>query len=215
MLEKLAFDSHRERVIDGLLQDVKNQDGIDLRNGCHDITISDISGRTGDDTVALTAIAGGDFRPAGSLCGMHVMANDWTLRERDIYNVTIRNVRAYTHACHIIRLLPCEARIYDITVNGVIDTSPAECVTGGIFLGDRDGAYGRNLPGSLTGITISNYLYNSTEKPLRVDGYLQNSLITNVVNSRSQYPAIAVSREDGLQNVKINNIVAPKGIPVV
>lgn len=34
----------------------RNQDGIDLRVGCSDISIEDISGETGDDMIALTAL---------------------------------------------------------------------------------------------------------------------------------------------------------------
>ena len=37
---------------------VKNADGIDLRQGCHDILIENITGFTEDDTVALTALNG-------------------------------------------------------------------------------------------------------------------------------------------------------------
>lgn len=44
------------KVIDGKDEVILNQDGIDLRIGCHHIDIEDISGRTGDDMVALTGI---------------------------------------------------------------------------------------------------------------------------------------------------------------
>ncbi|MBO7376866.1 MAG: hypothetical protein J6V01_07150, partial [Clostridia bacterium] len=37
---------------------VKNADGIDLRQGCHDIVIENITGFTEDDSVALTALDG-------------------------------------------------------------------------------------------------------------------------------------------------------------
>ena len=37
--------------------DAPNQDGIDLRLGCNNIEISDISGAAGDDAVALTALS--------------------------------------------------------------------------------------------------------------------------------------------------------------
>lgn len=56
-------------------------DGIDLRMGCHDFEIENITGRTGDDTIALTAIAG-VMETAAIVDG----------RSGDIRNVKIRNV---------------------------------------------------------------------------------------------------------------------------
>lgn len=46
-VEQIDFDAKMEREIDGMLQNMENQDGIDLRNGCHDIVLSDITGGTG------------------------------------------------------------------------------------------------------------------------------------------------------------------------
>ena len=214
-VQRIHFDAYRKREIDGLLQDVKNQDGIDLRNGCHDITISDITGTTGDDVIALTAIAGSTYRPGGALESTHVMHSDWTRRETDIYNVIIRNVRACSYKCHLVRLLPCNTHIRNVVIDGVMDASPADVASGGIFLGDRDGAYGKNLPGGLKNITISNFIYNSDQKAIRLDGYLQDSVITNVVSTRSPYPAVAVARENGIQNVTISNVTTPEGVPAV
>ena len=37
---------------------VKNADGVDLRQGCHDIVIENLTGFTEDDSVALTALNG-------------------------------------------------------------------------------------------------------------------------------------------------------------
>ena len=122
------------RMIDGMLQNSENQDGIDLRNGCHDIVISDITGRTGDDIVALTAIARGDkIHPGGALRTTHVMHNDWSRRDRDIHDVIIRNVLGYSGGgiCFHVRLLPVESKIYNIVIDGVVDSSPEGFTDGG------------------------------------------------------------------------------------
>jgi hypothetical protein len=205
------------KMIDGMLQNMENQDGIDLRNGCHDITVSDITGETGDDVVALTAIVGNNstYRPSGTLGTTHVMHNDYTRRDPDIYNITIRNIRAYSSLCYLVRLLPCNCQIRNVIIDGVIDTSPEDVVCGGIFLGEKDAVYGNNLPGSLVGVTISNVIYNNVKKAIRVDGYLQDSTITNVIAPRTKFPVVCVLRESGLQNVKISNVVTPDGIAEV
>ena len=213
-LERIEFDARMNKVIDGMLQNMENQDGIDLRNGCHDITISDITGETGDDVVALTAIVGNQsvYRPGGSLGTTHVMHNDYTRRDPDIYNVIIRNIRAYSSLCYLVRLLPCNCQIRNVVIDGVVDTSPEGVVCGGIFLGEKDAVYGNNLPGSLVGVTISNVIYNNVKKAIRVDGYLQDSTITNVVATNTKFPVVSHLRDGGLANVKISNIVTPDGI---
>ena len=61
-LRDLDFASSGFKMIDGVRQKILNQDGLDLRLGCHDILIENITGYTGDDLVALTAIP----RPAAS-----------------------------------------------------------------------------------------------------------------------------------------------------
>lgn len=90
----------------------RNQDGIDLRFGCHDILIENIFGTTGDDTVALTAL---NHRPAHR----YYLADG----ESDIYNVTIRNVDAACTGGHgIIRLLCHDGcRVHDIVIEDIVD----------------------------------------------------------------------------------------------
>ncbi len=93
----------------------RNADGIDLRIGCHDIIIENITGFVQDDSVALTALATPAERRyavEGESC--------------DLYNVIIRNVM--TSAFHSnVRLLnqywTAPARLYNILVDGVVDTS--------------------------------------------------------------------------------------------
>ena len=215
-VEKIHFDARMNKMIDGMLQNMENQDGIDLRNGCHDITISDITGETGDDVVALTAIASPDGRPGGSLGSTHVMHHDWTRRDPDIYNVIIRNIRAYSSLCFLVRLLPCESSIRNVVIDSVVDTSPEDAFCGCITLGEKDATYGKNLPESMRNITISNVVYHSTDRTaIWLSGYLQDSAISNVVAMRTQSSVIWVRREDGLKNVKLSNIVYRDGIQMI
>ena len=211
-VEKIEFDARMSKMVDGLLQNMENQDGIDLRNGCHHITISDISGSTGDDVIALTAIADERHRKGGALCSTHVMSENWDKRERDIHDVIIRNVRAHSNHRFLVRLLSIGTHIYNVVIDGVTDTSPEEVSYRGILIGDKDMAYGSNLPDGVKNVTISNVIYNSDRYAIHVKGYLKDSTITNVISTRSAQPAILVDRENGLENVKISNIVAPEGV---
>lgn len=91
---------------------VKNSDGIDLRAGCRDILIENITGFTEDDTVALTGLW-------GSMEQMYHVPGMST----DICNITIRNVNASAY-CSIIRLLNQSGiKLYNILIDGVMDSS--------------------------------------------------------------------------------------------
>ena len=91
-----------------------NQDGIDLRIGCNNITIEDISGVTGDDTVALTALNG--------------VSDSWFAvsgKAHDIHDVTIHNVKAYCAGGHaLVRLLAHHGnQVYNVDIRNVEDLS--------------------------------------------------------------------------------------------
>ena len=94
---------------------VKNADGIDLRQGCHDIVIENITGFTEDDTVALTAL-NGRLEKAFSVQGLPA----------DICNVVIRNIRSAAFCTGVRLLNQGDIALHDIEIDGVYDTA-LEC----------------------------------------------------------------------------------------
>lgn len=91
---------------------VKNADGIDLRQGCHDIIIKNITGFTEDDSIALTGL-NGRLEQEFSVKGL----------PSDICRVAIQNV-ATAALCSNVRLLnQGDVKLYDILIDGVYDTS--------------------------------------------------------------------------------------------
>ncbi len=211
------FEACMARQIDGLIQNSENQDGIDLRNGCHDIQICDITGTTGDDIVALTAVADtkAPFQPSGSLRSTHVMHNDWTRRDPDIHDVIIRNVSGWAKGgCNLIRLLPAGGNIYNVIIDGVIDTEPEgfleqaledKMYPNALLLGDG-GFYGENLRDGMRCITVSNVISRSA-RAVCVAGYLSDAAISNVINRNPDGSVIFVERPDGMKNVHTSNLV--------
>lgn len=93
---------------------VKNADGIDLRQGCHDIVIENITGFTEDDTIALTALDGSTERAfkVGEL-------------PSDICDIKIKNVRSAAYCSNVRLLNQGEIKLHDIEVDGVYDDSEA------------------------------------------------------------------------------------------
>lgn len=102
---------------------MRNQDGIDIRKGCHDIVIEDVTGVCGDDVVALTALRSDNPVPPGRR-SMQI-GGKFPTDHDDVYNVTIRDVKARCAGGHgVIRLL-CQdgIRMHHITVSNVMDTT--------------------------------------------------------------------------------------------
>lgn len=206
-IERICFDARMSKMIDGLRSNMENQDGIDIRNGCHDITISDISGRTGDDVIALTAIADEEYCKGGSLQSTHVMHNDWSRRERDIYNITIRNVVAYSNLCLIIRLLPAMSHIRNVIIDGVVDNTPENISHGATIALGGDSGYGEILPDAMSGIVVSNVICNA-KRGIIIGKGLHDSVISNIINKKKGTPLL--SGEENMVNVKTNNLVQVK-----
>ena len=154
---------------------VPNQDGIDLRIGCHDIRIENITGSTGDDTVALTALGGiGD--------GKFAVAR----LPRDIHHVVIRNVSAEVTGGHgIIRLLCHDTiKVHDVRIenidDGAIHTTGKICQAA-IRLGDTNYyAVKRAEPGDLYNITVRNVRSCARELVKvfgEIDGYTEENIV--------------------------------------
>ncbi|MDX9868351.1 MAG: glycosyl hydrolase family 28 protein [Kiritimatiellia bacterium] len=115
-----------------------NQDGVDIRKGCHDITIENITGVTGDDAVALTGLRS-DKPPRPGRSPMQIGGS--APREKDdIHDITIRNVRVkIAGGHHIVRLLNQDGiRLYNIFIRDILDTSgPSDPrVRAGVKIGD-------------------------------------------------------------------------------
>lgn len=92
---------------------VPNMDGIDLRVGCTGFEIENITGRTGDDTVAMTALSGRYER----LCAVEG-------KPSDISHVKIRNVLSDPFRMLNVRVLNQDGnQVYDIDIDTVMDTS--------------------------------------------------------------------------------------------
>ncbi len=92
---------------------MRNQDGIDLRCGCHDIILENIFGQSGDDLIALSGFWGGRECKIWAVDG----------KGRDIHNIIIRNVVGTSAECTLIAMRNNDGvKLYDVTVDGVYDT---------------------------------------------------------------------------------------------
>lgn len=214
-LNHIEFQACMTRTIDGSLHNVENQDGINLRNGCHDVIISDITGHTGDDVIALTCLAS-CFVPkkGGELESTHVLTNDFSRREKGIRNVIIRNVLAYpAGGCLMVRMLASDgAEIRNVAIDDIVDTSPAdfhsvasiEIGMGSGLVGEPGQAYGTVEEQCIYDIVVSNVVSNASYA-VRIPGGLQNSAISNIVNRNPEGKTLLRVNEELQKNVKFIN----------
>ena len=162
------------RYYRGLRQDaysdilIKNADGIDIRCGCNNILIENISGFTEDDTVALTGLMGAletEFCVAGL--------------STDISSITVKNVRGGAY-CALVRLLNQDGiSLHDVTVDGVYDSSLSmpqlDRGAYGVRIGDTH-LYGKSR------YPTPEETYNITVKNLYAEGMYALTLATSVKN---------------------------------
>jgi hypothetical protein len=203
-----------------------NQDGIDLRKGCHDIIIENITGTTGDDMIALTGLRNPDLdwktevreREEGKRKpSMQVGGSGWREND-DIYNISINNVKG-THVgrqcCSLIRLLNNDGvKIYNVFINDIMDTAPdgKGQTDQAINIGD-DHPYWtreRNKLGETSRIFIDNVVSNAPSV-IRIRGTLKDSRLTNISqygtnNNPRRYEnngLIVYGKDVKVENVKI------------
>ena len=178
----LAFDAAGHIEVRGRKETIRNQDGLDLRRGCKRILIENIRGVSGDDVVALTAVAG-RIRPAGAadsteFCGMQPEGE-----VNDTCFIIIRNIQATcAGGHHIVRFLNNGGvKLHHIQLENVMDTSPDDFhVKAAVKVGDTHYG-GLAAPGDTYGLQISRIMSNAVHAIL-LAGPLTDSKISDVIN---------------------------------
>ena len=201
VISDIHFEIGDKSVRESLTHPWRNQDGIDLRVGCHDIQIMNLTGETCDDVVALTALA---IRP-----GSFELNHSCDHLSFDIYNVIIQNVTARNNHCALVRLL-CHyrRRIHDITIDGITDTTPpaedlirtASCVK----IGENDYCDDPSVrcrPEEMRDIFVSN-VHSAALAGVVLNSAAQNVVIRNLSVSERGTNAIAVTQIKAGRHVK-------------
>lgn len=207
----IRFFSTGTIYVDGKPRIVLNQDGLDLRRGCRHIKIENISGYTGDDLIALTAIAYPDMpeQPAGSFASNMVSASALRGEADDIFDISIRHVYGYSAGkCQIVRFLnSCGIKMHDILLEDLEDCSPAYLNDNTVIkIGDSNPRWGGVTPlGDTHGFTVRNVLSNALSAVL-IAGSLKDSTIAGIkLRSPELKDVIISSGKENVINVNINN----------
>ena len=186
-------------------QDRRNQDGINLRNGCHDILIENIHGQTGDDMIALSAID--TDKPVGFNIDYPTIVRgfDW-----DIHDVTIRNISGAAVRHPLVALRNHNgAKLYNINIENIRDTDFIRPAASDDFERYALVAVGNNsyagirpsILGETYNITIRNINATYSTRAVYIQSTLRDSLISGVYAADACKSVIATT-PDGWASAK-------------
>lgn len=172
--EGLAFLDEIDHWTDEAIR-VRNADGLDLRAGCHDILVENITGFCEDDSVALTGLTGSTEK-------LYNVEDDAT----DIFNVAIRNVNTATYCANVRLFCQSGVKLYNILVDGVFDASSNSPYMGrgwnGVIVGDTypfRSSTRLATPDELHDITVRN-VYSRARCAVRLSGGMTNVTLDNI-----------------------------------
>ena len=187
---------------------IKNADGIDLRVGCHNILIENISGFTEDDSVALTALGGFESKYELMLADANA--------DNDIHDVLIKNVSTNAY-CSNVRLLNDNGyKLYNITIDGVTSHCPREAYRNmyTVRIGDTAYAMKPSNLGDTHHITVKNVVSTARYGIALCKGLVDSSIENITVKDGGTY-AFGVSKDRGgyaeVQNVRVKNVLLEDG----
>lgn len=121
-LSDIYIDNPEEITIGNRKVKVFNKDGIDLRQGCKNFRITNISGFTGDDFIALSSL---DTKRAveptnGSINSTMVTASRWYGPQDDTEQIFISNINSESICRSIAIRASDSASIHHVYIEGLI-----------------------------------------------------------------------------------------------
>ena len=168
----------------------ENQNGIELRSGCHDVTVENITGVVGGNVITLVAEADPEVELAAHVMGLVV----------DIRNIIIKNIKA-TCSGNLIKLFNQDGRmLYNILIESVEDTSPdysenrpfSAVMVGDLTAKPHDRAA---LPGETKTITVRN-LFTRGRYGVAICGALTNTLLESIhIHGDGEYAVATIGEE--------------------
>ena len=180
-------------------EDCCNRDGVDIRSGCHNFLVENITGTTGDDTVALNNL-GNDGND-----GRYVEGKD-----PDTLNMVIRNVKSDAGRWFTVRLL-CQDRHLEqnFTLDTIMDASCSENqknVDATVMVGSHE--YHYKIPaqlGDLAHLTIRD-IYSRGRQAVAFGGCSDDVTVSNIHVHGDGCNAVSVRQEANVRDIRVNGV---------
>ena len=201
-ISDININNPEEIIINGKKVKVSNKDGINLRHGCKNFRINNISGRTGDDFIALSSLdTGTDVHEAGSLNSTMVTSRKWRGTEDDTEQVIITNISCQTKYRGVAIRASDSAGIHNVYINGLI-AREWDGFTNSILIGGK--GYGKlSLPGKINNIYVMNIIGNGRSLIL-IEAPIANCYFVNGIYNGTGNQIITYN----IDETKTTNIVS-------
>ena len=120
-ISNIRIDNPIMNAIDGKEHQILNRDGVNLRHGCKNFRIDDLTGKTGDDFIALSTLGlHSEELEGGTLNSTMVTSRKWRGVEDDTENINITNIVCESSTRAIAIRANDVASINNVYINGVI-----------------------------------------------------------------------------------------------
>ena len=179
------------------LETCSNRDGVDVRQGCHNFLVENITGFTGDDTIAFNNL-GNDGND-----GRYVEGKDM-----NTLNVVIRNVKADARRWFVVRLLDQDRHLQqNFVLDTIMDSSLPEYkkrAGATVMIGSHE--YHYKIPaelGDMAHLTLRD-IYSRSARAVSFGGCSDDVKVSNV-HADCPWP-IAVSSQANVRDVYINGV---------
>ena len=180
-------------------EDCCNRDGVDIRSGCHNFLVENITGTTGDDTVAMNNL-GNDGND-----GRYVQGKD-----PDTLNMIVRNVKSDAGRWFNVRIL-CQDRHLEqnFTLDTIMDVSKTENqkgVNAVVMIGSHEYFY--KIPGQLgdlAHLTIRD-VYSRSPKAVSFGGCCDDVSVSNIHVYGDGCCAVSTHKEAHVRDIRVSGV---------
>lgn len=197
-------------TVNGQERMTSNKDGINLRQGCKNFRINNISGQTGDDFIALSSLdtQPGIPKPNGDLNSTMVTSSRYYGPEDDTEQIFISNINSKSKYRGIAIRASDSARIHHVYINGLtFDGIQDRYDT--ILLGGK--GYGNlSEPGGISQIYAMNIIGNGLSL-VRIEASVKDCHFMNgLYRGANETPTLYTIDKSEVQNVTEHNWVKVK-----
>jgi hypothetical protein len=180
-----------------------NKDGIDLRHGCKNFRINNISGLTGDDFIALSILGlNSPDQMSGNLNSTMVTTTKWNGPEDDTEDIVISNIRCQAHTRAVAIRANDSACIKNVYIDGITWTGRYNAILAG------GKGYGNPaLPGNINNIHAMNITGNGTSL-IQIEEAIADCSFLNGIFTGSGNQIITYNIDkDKIKNVTFSNLI--------
>ncbi len=202
-ISDITFINSGTSIINGKTYHVRNRDGINLRHGCKNFRINNISGETGDDFIALSTLGiHTENSVNGGLNSTMVTSRNWRGTEDDTEQVFITNIKCKTPTRAVAIRSNDTASINNVYINGVFYDGPNNT-----FLVGGKGYGAPTLPGRINNIHAMNFIGNGRSLVLIEEELGKCTFINGIYKGKNDKMIIYNIDKDISENIITSNLI--------